>query len=77
MANWQLNPETWDFIDEPASRPRPGGYTWQEFRQQERPPCPTCGAPIDVEPVRVPDFSGGEALYIPGGLACPNGHGPR
>jgi hypothetical protein len=76
VANWQLDPVTWTFVDEAATRPRLEGYTWQEFHEQERPPCPACFAVMEVNPVRVRTLGSGEPLYLPGTIACPNGCTP-
>ena len=75
MSEWHLNPDTWAFIEE--DRPRPGGYTWQEFQDVARPPCPACGTPIYVDAINVQSRADPEPMYIPGRMSCPNGCQPR
>jgi hypothetical protein len=72
MAEWRVDPETYKFSEE--GRPRPGGYTWEEFMEVERPPCPQCGMPMEVDavgPART--FGASEPRYVPGRFRCPNG----
>lgn len=75
MAEWRLTPGTFNLVEE--GRPHPGGYTWQEFQDVERPPCPTCGTPVNVSPVEMRTMDDPEPKYIPGLAACPNGCDPR
>ncbi|MDN3356853.1 hypothetical protein [Actinomadura sp. DC4] len=75
MAEWRLDPNTFALTEE--GRPRPGGYTWEEFQDVGRPPCPTCGTPINVSPVKVEAMGDPEPRYVPGLMSCPNRCEPR
>lgn len=75
MAVWRLDPDTYALIEE--DRPHPSGYTWQEFQDVDRPPCPACGTPIDVDAVGSRTMADPEPMYIPGLMSCPTGCQPR
>lgn len=70
-TGWHLD-ET-GALNEGTARPHPHGYTWQEFSAQNRPPCPTCGSRIDIDPVPSTNRATGETIYTPGRWTCPNG----
>lgn len=50
------------------------GYTWDEYCAKTPPPCPGCGEPVDVEPIRTGGL--GPDLFIPGAVTCSNGCQP-
>jgi hypothetical protein len=68
---WRIDPDTFTLIEPP--RPRPQGYTTREFDNQVWPPCPVCGATIEVQPIRMSSLGDSEQLFIPGHTKCPRG----
>jgi hypothetical protein len=71
-----MSEQGWHFdtdgkFSEGSARPRPTGYTWEEFENQEKPPCPTCGAPLAFDAIEGKRASRG--FFIPGRSRCLRG----
>lgn len=72
---WRINPETFDL--DPVDGDHPGTFTGQDTRAQEWPPCPVCGATIDVEFVSVQGQSDPFPVFVMSWWECPNDCDPR
>lgn len=75
MSEWTID-ENFRFDEGERDSASPSGYTWDEFTSKTRPPCPKCGAPINVAPVDVSSRLADVELFIPGRVSCPNGCRP-
>ena len=58
-------------FSEGDARPRPSGYTWAEFQDQAKPPCPVCGDALDVDAIS--GQRGADTYFIPGRIRCLRG----
>lgn len=72
---WRINPRTFDL--EPIEGSRPGTFNGQDIRAQEWPPCPVCGATIDVDFVDVRGYADQFPVFVMGAWECPNDCDPR
>lgn len=72
---WRINPRTCDL--EPVEGSHPGRFTGQDIRAQEWPPCPVCGAVIDVDFVNVQGAADRFPVFLMGAWTCPNDCDPR
>lgn len=71
-----MSEQGWHFdadgkFSEGDARPHPHGYTWAEFQEQEKPPCPVCAEPLDFDAVEGRGASRGR--FIPGRARCLRG----
>lgn len=69
-TQWRIDPETLNLAG-PTGPPE--GYTASEFNAQVWPPCPVCGAMIEVRAIKMDNPHGPEPTYLPGRWRCPRG----
>lgn len=70
VTSWQIDPETLGLVG-PAGPPE--GYTPRQFAAQMWPPCPVCGAMIQVNGIEVESPDDPEPRILPGPWRCPQG----
>ncbi|WP_242890228.1 hypothetical protein [Actinomadura litoris] len=71
---WRL---TSDGQIEPEDGQPVGTFTAQEWRAQQWPPCPVCGAQGEPEQVDIHGYADRFPVLIPGAWECPNDCDPR
>lgn len=54
-----------------------GTFTAQEWRAQQWPPCPVCGADVEPQRVDIRTYSDKVAVFALGPWECPNDCDPR
>lgn len=70
---WKIDPETCQLISPEPSR----AYSGAEFAALPWPPCPVCGATIQVDRLDIQSCADPLPVYIPGQWQCPNECDPR
>lgn len=72
---WRINPET--FMLDREDGVVITSFTAQDWRAQQWPDCPVCGAPIDVAQVNIQGSGDPFPVYAMGAWQCPNHCDPR
>lgn len=61
MGEWRIDTNTMEITDSEKGH----RYTWDEYHEHDRPPCPECGLPIHVEPIPGDSLGPEETEYQP------------